>query len=77
MYKQWGTVSMKKVRSAVSYIVPSVIIAKGNSGGPVLDEKYRVVAVASRGAKSLSAAGNTDSDSYGAIYITHIKKLLS
>ena len=77
LYKAWGTVSMQKVRHGVRYIVPSVPIAKGNSGGPVLDEQYRVVGVASKGAKSLDEAAEQDPDTYGAIHITHVNTLLT
>jgi RNA-directed DNA polymerase len=75
LYTSWGTVTMRKVRHGVKYLVPSVAIAMGNSGGPVLDEQYRVVGVASKGAKSLALAAEQDPDSYGAIFISHVSAL--
>lgn len=77
LYRAWGTLSLVKNRQKVRYLVPSVPIVAGNSGGPVLDEQYRVVGIAAKGAKSLSAAAEHEPDGYGAIFVSHLKALLA
>src|SRR2546429_1991896 len=46
LYKHWGTVNNTIVRHGLKWFVPSTPIAHGNSGGPVLDERFKVVGVA-------------------------------
>jgi RNA-directed DNA polymerase len=73
--KSWGSVATVKVRQQVTYIVPTTAIAKGMSGGPLVDNRYRVVGVASRGANDLREAAQADPDKFGAIAIKHIDAL--
>jgi hypothetical protein len=70
--KSWGNVATVKVRQGVTYIVPTTGIAQGMSGGPLVDDRYRVVGIASRGADDLKAATQADPDRFGAIEIGHI-----
>lgn len=73
--KSWGNVATVKARQGVTYIVPTTGIAKGMSGGPLVDDRYRVVGVASRGADDLKDAAQADPDKFGAIAIKHIDAL--
>jgi RNA-directed DNA polymerase len=73
--KSWGNVATMKVRQQVTYIVPTTGIAKGMSGGPLVDDRYRVLGVASRGANDLKEAAQADPDKFGAIAIKHIDTL--
>ena len=70
--KSWGNVTTVKVRNGVTYVVPTTGIARGMSGGPLVDDRYRVVGVASRGADDLKDAAQADPDKFGAIAIKHI-----
>ncbi len=73
LYKVWGAAAMTKTRSGLTYFVPSFPIAGGNSGGPLLDERYRVVGIAVRGVKSLLAASDANVDAFAAISIKHLR----
>jgi RNA-directed DNA polymerase len=76
LYRAWGYHSMNKVRSGVTYRVSNVTIASGNSGGPLLDEHYKVVGIAARGVKNL-LSNPTEPDVYAAIAIQHLRELVS
>jgi RNA-directed DNA polymerase len=73
--KSWGSVSTLKVRQGVTYIVPTTAIAKGMSGGPLVDDRYRVAGVASRGVNDLKEGAEAEPDKFGAIAIKHIDVL--
>jgi RNA-directed DNA polymerase len=75
MYKHWGTVTMSAKRHGVRYIVPSAAIAEGNSGGPVLDQHFRVIGIASRGINEMKDEDTASPDQYGAIVIDEIRRL--
>jgi hypothetical protein len=65
-----------KTQSAVSFVVPGVPIAKGNSGGPILDKDMRVVTVCAKGVSHLAAAAAGPADDYGGIFISHLDELM-
>jgi S1-C subfamily serine protease len=67
--------TMTKVRSGVNYIIPDFPIAAGNSGGPILDEHYQVVAIAAKGVRNLSATADAEPDVYAAVAIRHLVDL--
>jgi len=75
IYKAWGVMTMTKVRSGVNYIVPDFPIAAGNSGGPIVDEHYRVVGIAVKGVRSLLATAGADPDIYAAVVVRHLVEL--
>jgi len=77
LYKSWGTVSAERVRNGVTYFIPSVPIAFGNSGGPVVDESYKVIGIAARGVPNLASSADASPDKYGVISIAHLVKLLT
>lgn len=77
LYKSWGAVTTKRIRHAVLYLIPSAPIAAGNSGGPVIDENYRVVGIAARGIKNLADASEYPDDMFGVISINHLTALLN
>jgi S1-C subfamily serine protease len=76
LYKGWGTVTTKKVRHGVLYLIPSAPIAAGNSGGPVVDEQYRVIGIAARGVKNLADASEYVDALFGIISIRHLSEML-
>ena len=76
LYCASGNVAMLKTQSAVRFVVPSVPIAKGNSGGPILNNDMRVVAVCAKGVSHLAVAAAGPADDYGGIFISHLDQLL-
>jgi RNA-directed DNA polymerase len=74
-YRAKGQVTMTKVKSSILYIVPNIAIAKGNSGGPVLNADYRVVGVATYGSATLKAGVVAAADEPAAIFIDYIDRL--
>lgn len=77
LYKSWGAVTTKRIRHGVLYLIPSAPIAAGNSGGPVIDEHYRVIGIAARGIKNLADASEYTEDMFGVISISHLTALLN
>jgi S1-C subfamily serine protease len=77
LYKSWGAVTTKKKRHGVLYLIPSAPIAAGNSGGPVIDEQYRVIGIAARGVKNLADASEYADDLFGIISIRHLSDMLT
>jgi RNA-directed DNA polymerase len=75
LYKSWGTVTGQRRRHGLKYYLPSVPIAYGNSGGPVVDENLTVVGIAVRGVSSLADSSTTAHDAYGVLSINHIDDL--
>jgi RNA-directed DNA polymerase len=74
LFHEWGHFLVNKVRSGVTYRVVSTKIAAGNSGGPILDEHYRVVGIAARGVKNLLS--NPDEfELYAAVSVSHLREL--
>jgi S1-C subfamily serine protease len=76
MYKHWGVVTMKNRRFGVPHIVPSAAIAAGNSGGPVLNQQFKVVGIASRGIGEMKEQSTASPDIYGAIDINLIRQIV-
>lgn len=72
LYRNWGNVLQHMKRSASNYLVTNAAIAGGNSGGPVLDERYRVVGVVARGVKTVFPDPKTPEDAYAALSVQHL-----
>lgn len=75
-FEEWGTISVRQSRFGVRYFVPTIKIGKGNSGGPLLDERYRVVGVAARGAKPKPENEPDEPNEYMAAAIDQIDLLI-
>jgi len=75
MYQASGHVAAINTQSAIRFVVPTVAIAKGNSGGPILDKNHHVVAVCAKGSPHLAAQASGPADNYGGIFIDHLDQL--
>ena len=73
LYKHWGRVTQRRRVSGVDRIIVSCLIVEGNSGGPVLNERYHVVGVAVTGVGDQLRIGATHN--HGFIPIDSLKYL--